>query len=89
MTERIKMKVLLFSIPNCVQCNQTAKQFEKRGIEFRTINLQDHPQLADQFRTLGHSSAPIVAAGMMSWSGFRLSKIEELAQRLERENRDA
>lgn len=87
--ERMIMKVTLFSTPNCIQCKQTAKQFEKRGIVFDTLNLENHPEILDQFKGLGYTSAPIVLAGNQSWSGFRLSKIEELAQRFEREKRDA
>lgn len=82
------MKVTLFSTPNCMQCKQTAKAFEKRGIIFDSLNLENHPEILEQFKGLGYTSAPIVLAGDMSWSGFRLAKIEQLAKKLDREKRD-
>lgn len=82
------MKVTLFSTPNCMQCKMTAKQFEKRGIIFDSLNLENHPEILEQFKGLGYTSAPIVLAGDMSWSGFRLDKIDRLAKKLDREKKD-
>lgn len=82
------MKVTLFSTPNCMQCKMTAKQFEKRGIIFDSLNLENHPEILEQFKGLGYTSAPIVLAGDISWSGFRLDKIERLAKKLDREKKD-
>ena len=82
------MKVTLFSTPNCMQCKMTAKQFEKRGIIFDSLNLENHPEILEQFKGLGYTSAPIVLAGDTSWSGFRLDKIERLAKKLDREKKD-
>ena len=82
------MKVTLFSTPNCMACKQTARAFEKRGIVFDSLNLENHPEILDQFKGLGYASAPIVLAGDMSWSGFRLSKIEQLAEKIKREKKN-
>lgn len=79
------MKVTLYTTPNCVQCRQTAKQFERRGIVFDSLNLENHPELLDQFKSLGYTSAPIVVADGMSWSGFRMNKIEDLAKKIAKE----
>jgi len=83
------MKVTLYTTPGCVACRQTAKVFEKKGIVFDTLNLEQHPELADQIRSLGYTAAPVVIADDMSWSGFRLNKIEELEKRIFREKSNA
>lgn len=80
------MKVTLYTTPNCVQCRQTAKQFEKRGIVFDSLNLENHPELVDQFKSLGYLAAPIVIADGMSWSGFRMNKIEALHKKIQEQN---
>lgn len=82
------MKVTLYTTPNCVQCRQTAKQFERRGIIFDSLNLENHPELLDQFKSLGFQSAPIVVADGMSWSGFRLNKIEALHKKIQERAND-
>lgn len=82
------MKVTLYTTPNCVQCRQTAKQLERRGIVFDSLNLENHPELLDQFKSLGYTSAPIVVADGMSWSGFRMNKIEDLAKKIAKESND-
>jgi glutaredoxin-like protein NrdH len=63
--------------------------FERKGIVFDTLNLEQHPELADQIRSLGYTAAPVIIADDMSWSGFRLNKIEELEKRIFREKRNA
>lgn len=83
------MKVTLYTTPGCVACRQTAKTFERKGIVFDSLNLEQHPELADQFRSLGYTAAPIIISDEMQWSGFRLNKIEELEKRIFREKSNA
>lgn len=72
------MQVTLYTTKNCMQCQMTAKQFDKRGITYDKINLESHPELADQFRSVGHMTAPIVVTNWETWSGFRMNKIIQL-----------
>ena len=53
--------------------------FDKKGIIYDTINLDQHPELMEQFKSIGHTQSPIVVAGNKSWSGFRMGRIEALA----------
>jgi len=76
------MQVTLYKTPNCQQCKATSRMFEKKGIIFDEINLDQHPELLEQFKSIGHTQAPIVVAGNKSWSGFRIGRIENLAQQL-------
>lgn len=82
------MKVTVYSTPNCVQCRQTKAMFDRAGVVYDSIDLTQHPDLADQFREAGHLQAPIVMAGDMTWSGFRHGKITALVQKLFGEKRE-
>jgi len=77
--------VEFFTKPNCVQCVQTKKQFDKYGIEYRSYNVVEDTE-AYQFVTerLGYSAAPVIAIMdedgnvLESWSGFIPEKIDLL-----------
>ena len=71
--------VILYSTPNCMACRAVARAFDKKGIVYDTINLEQHPDLIDQFKELGHMQAPIVTADGFNFSGYRPAKIEQLA----------
>jgi len=73
------MQVTLYKTPNCQACRATARMFDKKGIVYDTINLDQHPELLEQFKSIGHTQSPIVVAGNKSWSGFRMGRIEALA----------
>jgi glutaredoxin-like protein NrdH len=77
------MKVTVWELPNCVQCNQTKREFDKRGIIYTTRKLT--PKAVDRFLALGLTSAPIVETDAKRWSGFRLGKIASLEQHLKTE----
>lgn len=81
------MRVTVYSTPNCMQCRQTKNMFDKAGVVYDSIDLTQHPELADAFREAGHLQAPIVVADEQTWSGFRYGKITALIQRLFGENR--
>ncbi len=79
------MKITVWELPNCVQCNQTKKEFDKRGIIYTTRKLT--PKAVDRFLNMGLTSAPIVETDDRRWSGFRLSKIESLDNHLKFERK--
>lgn len=72
-------EVTVYTLPNCVQCNATKRELDKLDIKYETVDLSQHPDLADTFRERGHATAPIVTAGDETWSGFRLNRIRNLA----------
>ncbi len=61
-------------------CRSVARTFEKKGVVFDTINLEQHPELVEQFREVGLTSAPIVQTEGLTFSGYRPGKIEQLAR---------
>ena len=77
-----QMKVTVWSTPNCVQCAQTKKQFDKLGIRYDEMALDQHPDKLEEFKSRGLLQAPIVTTDTKTWSGFRLDKIQSLASHL-------
>lgn len=74
------MKVTVYTLPVCVQCNQTKKLMDREGIAYDAVNLQDVPELAAEFKEAGLLQAPIVVVGNdgRRWTGFRPDLIKEL-----------
>jgi glutaredoxin-like protein NrdH len=70
------VKIVVWELPNCVQCRQTKREFDKRGIIYTTRKLT--PKAADKFLAMGFTSAPIIETDAKRWSGFRLDKIKSL-----------
>ena len=79
------MKIVVWEKPNCVQCLQTKREFDKAGIEYTTRRLDRSPKAVERFLELGLMSAPIVETDTKRWSGFRITKIRSLQQHLENE----
>jgi glutaredoxin-like protein NrdH len=75
-----KIPVTVYTVgPACVQCNTTKKLLTELGIIFTEVDLREHPDKADEFKALGHLTAPIVTTDIKIWSGFRYNKIHSLA----------
>lgn len=79
------VKITVWELPSgqCVQCNQTKREFDKRGIIYTTRKLT--PKAADKFLAMGFTSAPIIETDAKRWSGFRLDKIKSLEYHLKHE----
>jgi len=76
------MKITVWEKPNCVQCTQTKKEFDKRGIIYSVRRLDRSPKATQRFIELGLQSAPIVETDDRRWSGFRLERIKSLEYHL-------
>jgi glutaredoxin-like protein NrdH len=76
------MQISVYTTSNCAQCMMTKRQFDKLGIRYDEIALEQHPELVERFKELGLMSAPIVITDTKKWSGFRLDKIKSLSSYL-------
>ena len=81
------MTVTLWRKPGCVQCDQTEREFNKRGIVYQVKRLDRSPKAVERFLEMGLLSAPIVETDDRRWSGFRLNRITSLEQHLKHERR--
>lgn len=79
------MKITVWEKPNCVQCAQTKKEFDKRGIIYQVRRLDKSPKAIQRFLELGFMSAPIIETDDRRWSGFRLDRIKSLEMHLKSE----
>ena len=79
------MKITVWVLPNCVQCNQTKKEFDKLGIEYQVRELNRNPRAVERFIELGLLAAPIIESDDRRWSGFRLNRIRSLSEHLKNE----
>jgi len=80
---RFVLKIVIWTKPACVQCEQTKREFDKRGIIYTVRKLT--PKAVDKFLALGLTSAPIVETDTRRWAGFRLEKIKSLEHHLKTE----
>lgn len=81
------MQITVWVKPNCAQCEQTKRQFDKRGINYQVKRLDKSPKAVERFLALGLLAAPIVETDAKRWSGFRLEKIKSLDSHLKNERR--
>jgi glutaredoxin-like protein NrdH len=79
------MKITVWELPNCVQCQQTKREFDRRGIVYQTKRLDKSTKATKRFLELGFSQAPIIETDTKRWSGFRLEKIKALDFHLKNE----
>jgi len=79
------MKITVWEKPNCVQCAQTKKQFDKRGIIYQVRRLDRSPKAVERFLEMGLMAAPIIETDDRRWSGFRLDRIKSLEMHLKSE----
>lgn len=76
----MKAKAVVYTKPNCVQCNATFKALDKHGVKYETVDLLDHPEMVEHFKAQGHLAAPIVQTSSGTWAGYKPDKIKALAQ---------
>lgn len=70
--------VVVYSNPNCVQCEQTKRFLTLKKIPFQSKMISDSPEVYDLIEAKGYKSAPVVVVGEDSWSGFKLDKLSSL-----------
>ncbi len=79
------MQITVWTTSNCVQCMQTKKQFDKLGIRYDEMALEQHPEKLEEFKAQGYMQAPIVVTDRKVWTGFRIDKINSLNNYLQSE----
>jgi glutaredoxin-like protein NrdH len=74
------MSIIIYSKPDCVQCNATYRALDKHGIAYEVIDLTKDAVALGQVRAMGYQQVPVIVAGDDHWSGFRPDKISALRQ---------
>ena len=74
------MSIIIYSKPDCVQCNATYRALDKQGITYQIIDLTQDAQALSHVKSLGYQQVPVIIAGNEHWSGFRPDKINASVQ---------
>lgn len=75
-----KSTVIVYSKPNCMQCNFTKKFLEDKGIPYVVKDIEQSEAAIDEVKRLGFSSLPVVIAeGIEAFTGFRPDMLSRLA----------
>ncbi|BCU89576.1 redoxin NrdH [Yersinia pseudotuberculosis] len=74
------MSIIIYSKPDCVQCNATYRAFDRQGISYQIIDLTENEQALNHVKSLGYQQVPVIVAGDEHWSGFHPDKINALVQ---------
>ncbi|CNI19898.1 glutaredoxin-like protein NrdH [Yersinia pekkanenii] len=74
------MSIIIYSKPNCVQCNATYRALDKHGIAYQIIDLTEDLQAFRYVKSLGYQQVPVIVMDDDHWSGFRPDKINALVQ---------
>lgn len=70
--------ITVYSKNNCMQCKMTKKFLEQHGANFQEINIDEHPEKVDYVKSLSFTSAPVIEADNLVFSGFQPAKLKEL-----------
>jgi len=74
--------VIIYTKPNCMQCDMTKKAFNAKGIKYETEDILDPDNLA-AVQSLGLGAAPVIVVSQgkpgdeVYWAGFQPMKIAE------------
>ncbi|GEK89046.1 glutaredoxin-like protein NrdH [Alkalibacterium putridalgicola] len=72
--------VIVYSKPNCMQCQFTKKYLENKGIPFEEKDVEQNGEAIDEVKKMGFSSLPVVIAeGIEAFNGFRPDILNRLA----------
>jgi glutaredoxin-like protein NrdH len=69
----------VYSKPACVQCDQTKKLLDKRGVQYNTVDITQDEEAYEMIVKMGFMSVPVVISGDQSWAGFQPDKINSIA----------
>ena len=71
--------IVVYTKPNCVQCNATYRALDKQGLQYKTVDISVDEQAREYVMALGHLQAPVVVTDHDHWSGFRPERIKALS----------
>lgn len=72
-------KIILFSTPACVYCHTLKKYLEKKGVEFKEIDItEDEEAKEEMVKNTEQMGVPVLKVDDQYIIGFDKKKIEEL-----------
>jgi len=75
-------QVVMYTLPNCVRCDQTKRHFARLGVEVKPVNIMEDEEARLRLKSKGFGQAPVVELGDEVWSGYEPGRIEAAAKTL-------
>jgi glutaredoxin-like protein NrdH len=72
-------EITVYGKPGCQECRMTTRRLDKHGVPYVYRDVTTDPEAHAAVVALGYQSLPVVTAGDMHWSRFRLEKLDQLA----------
>ncbi len=78
---KMSEKIVVYSKPNCMQCNFTKQFLMNHGINFEERDVSKSEEALEEVRSLGFTSLPVVVVpDREAFSGFRPDVLETLVK---------
>ena len=86
------MSITVYTLPSCVQCDQTKKYLTREGVAFKAVDASTDTDAMDYIKSLGYASAPVVVLGdgrmvsdrkgevIVHWYGLRPDLLKQLVE---------
>lgn len=74
------MKITVYSKPNCGACDITKQWLDGNNVPYTAIDAYEDEQSMREIQSHGFMSFPVVTVGSFdnAWTGFEISRLEEL-----------
>ncbi len=72
------MTPTVYTRNNCQACKATKMQLDRHGVRYTEINVEDHPEIAQQLVDDGWRAMPVVITHYAEWSGMDMNKLKVL-----------
>jgi len=73
--------IIVYTNPNCSQCEMTKRHLSVNDIKFEVKNVVDSPEIIPLIQEKEYKTAPIVVTDDDSWSGYNLNKLNALVEK--------
>lgn len=71
--------IIVYSKPNCMQCNFTKKYLEDKGVSYELKDIFESEEALNEVKELGFSSVPVISVeGQEAFNGFRPDLLDQL-----------
>lgn len=71
------MAITVYGKEQCSACDQTKKWLDRNGLEYEEELLVDHPDIVEEVKASGYTSAPIcVTDEGIWWAGLNLGQLK-------------
>ncbi|SDO32128.1 glutaredoxin-like protein NrdH [Cryobacterium flavum] len=69
----------VYTLPNCTQCTMTTRAIDAADLPYTVIDLTTDARATDLMHQFDYTTAPVVIARVVAWSGFRPDWIAKIA----------